>query len=609
MDTERWRRIEELFHAALALDAFSRQKYLDEVCGQDADLRRELESLLAQGTRTKGLLERNRGSDTVETMPPDWNTDLKESLFFRDEGLRGRDSGLPLDLLSQSARRLRILAVLYAFVFFMAAYFPALLFPEQRASLFSDIVSWAPGVVGIAIALVVAALTTNPRISVRAVMLIGLGFEVASSYGIAAAEFLGPDTLDFNARWAGLSWVAVWTLLFTVVVPSSPRRTVIAALASVSSVPAVTGFVIASNTLPGVTLEKYFLAFIFPYVLVVVMAYVGARVIYALGKEVSSARALGAYRLVERLGAGGMGEVWRAQHHLLARPAAIKLVRPDVLGDSHDADRYREFQARLGREAQATAMMRSPHTIELYDFGLAGDGTFYYVMELLDGFDLETLIERFGPIPAERAIHLLMQVCDSLGEAHAEGLIHRDIKPANVYVCRHGRDVDFVKVLDFGMVKSQHEDDDPRARLTAAHAVCGTPAFMAPEQVLGGRSVDGRTDLYAVGCLAYWLITGHRVFKGSAMEILLQHTQAAPERPSTRTELAIPPRLDDLILACLSKNPDDRPASADSLAEGLSSIATGSAWTTRRAQEWWNTHHPRAVHENSRMRIAASGEP
>src|SRR5262245_14291656 len=235
--------------------------------------------------------------------------DFKESLFFRDEGLRGRDSGLPTDLLSQSARRLRILALLYAFVFFMAAYFPAVLFSEHRGHLFSGVILWAPGVISIVLALVVAAVTSNPGISVRVVMLIGLGFEVASSYGIAAAEFLEPNTLDFNARWVGLSWVSVWTLLFTVLVPSSPGRTVMATLASVSSVPVVTGFVILNNTVPGVTPYKFFFGLISPYLLVVMMAYVGARVIYALGKEVTSARALGAYRLVERLGAGGMGEV------------------------------------------------------------------------------------------------------------------------------------------------------------------------------------------------------------------------------------------------------------------------------------------------------------
>ena len=521
-------------------------------------------------------------------------SDFSESLFLRDEGLRGHDSGLPTDVLAQSARRLRILALLYAFVFFMAGYFPALLFSDVRAHLFSSFVRWGPGTISIAVALLVAALTSYSRIPVSVVMVIGLGFEVASSFGIAAAEFLDPSALDFNANWVGLSWVAVWSLLFTIVVPSSPRRTVIASLASVSSVPIVTGFVIANNIMPGVTSAKFFFALIFPYLLVVVMAYVGARVVYALGKEVTRARALGGYRLVQRLGAGGMGEVWRAEHHLLARPAAIKLVRPEFAGTS-DAGRHRQFQERLGREAQATALMRSPHTIEIYDFGVANDGTFYYVMELLDGFDLETLVKRFGPIPAERAIKLLLQVCHSLGEAHGQGLIHRDIKPANVYACRYGREVDFVKVLDFGMVKSQRDSNDAETNLTLANSVCGTPAFMAPEQVLGNRLVDGRADLYAVGCLAYWLVTGKLVFTGqTAMEVLMQHTQAVPVPPSARTEIEVPHLLDDIVLACLAKDPGDRPASADTLAEALASIATGSSWTTRRAREWWDLHHRHA---------------
>src|SRR5262245_6200321 len=288
-----------------------------------------------------------------------------------------------------------------------------------------------------------------------------------------------------------------------------------------------------------------------------------------------------------------MGEVWRAEHHLLARPAAIKLVRPEFVGTS-DGGRHGKLQERLGREAQATALMRSPHTIEIYDFGVANDGTFYYVMELLDGFDLETLVKQFGPIPADRAIKLLIQVCHSLSEAHWQRLIHRDIKPANVYVCRYGREVDFVKVLDFGMVKSQREGDDAETQLTGPDAVCGTPAFMAPEQVLGNRLVDGRTDLYAVGCLAYWLVTGRLVCTGqTTMEVLMQHTQAVPLPPSVRTEMEVPSALDDIVLACLAKDPDNRPSSADTLSEALASIATGSPWTTSRAREWWDLHHRR----------------
>jgi serine/threonine-protein kinase len=514
-----------------------------------------------------------------------------EKLFLRDEGRRVRVSGPPPDLLARSAHRLSILALLYAFVFFMAAFFPALADAEGRAYLLSDVTLSASGAISIVLALLVAGLTRHPRFPLSWVMTIGLGFEVVSSFGIAAAEFSDPTGLDADSR-VGLSWVAVWVLLFTVVVPNPPRRAAAATLASVSSVPIVVGLVVANHPVPGLTPVKFFFGLVFPYLLVAVMAYVGARVMHALGKEVTRAREMGGYRLIECLGSGGMGEVWRAEHHLLARPAAIKLVRSESLGTS-DARRQRELQERFEREAQATAMMRSPHTIELYDFGMANDGTFYYVMELLDGFDLETLVKRFGPVPAERAIRLLTQVCHSLGEAHAKGLIHRDIKPANVYVCRYGREVDFVKVLDFGMVKSQQEGEAAETQLTGDHAVAGTPAFMAPEQVLGRRRVDGRTDLYAVGCLAYWLTTGQLVFAGkTAMEILTQHAQAAPVPPSARTELELPAALDRIILSCLAKNPDDRPASADVLAEALASVSTRESWTPQRAHEWWDRHQP-----------------
>jgi eukaryotic-like serine/threonine-protein kinase len=309
------------------------------------------------------------------------------------------------------------------------------------------------------------------------------------------------------------------------------------------------------------------------------------------GDELERLQELGSYRLVERLGQGGMGEVWRARHHLLARPAAIKLMRPEVLSGS-TPERRSELSARFEREAQATASLRSPHTIELYDFGIAGDGVFYYVMELLDGFNLETLIERFGPLPAERAIHLLTQVCYSLAEAHAEGLIHRDIKPANVYVCRYGREVDFVKVLDFGLVKSRGDDRATELSLSRDHAG-GTPAFMAPEQVLGDKPIDGRADIYAMGCLAYWLVTGQHVFTGrTVIETMLQHTQTKPVPPSQRTELIIPEAFDRVILACLEKNPDDRPATVEALADRLSSIATAGSWTQDLSRQWWDAYHP-----------------
>ena len=501
-------------------------------------------------------------------------------------------SGLPHDLLAQSARRLRIVALLYAFVFFMSDPLGALLFPEERAAFVASPLRSLPSILSIAMALAVAAMASSRRVSVETVLVVGLLFEIVASYGLAAAQFLHPSRWEAAPPWGGLSWVAVWMLSFTVIIPTPPRKALVAALASASSVPVITALVMGIGLTP-IQLPPllFFFQLVLPYLLVVLVAYVGARVVYRLGTEVKRARELGSYQLIERLEQGGMGEVWRAKHRLLARPAAIKLMRHELVGGSSPGRRS-DLQARFEREAQATASLRSPHTVELYDFGIADDGAFYYVMELLDGFTLGTLVERFGPVPAERAIYLLLQVCHSLGEAHAIGLVHRDIKPANVFVCRRGRDADFVKVLDFGLVK-QVAPQPGDVALTALHAAGGTPAFMSPEQVLGDSPVDGRADIYATGCVAYWLVTGELVFTGrTAMETMMLHAHEAPVPPSQRTEIAIPEALDRAILACLAKRPDDRPATADALASMLAAIETSRRWSAEQAREWWDVHHP-----------------
>jgi eukaryotic-like serine/threonine-protein kinase len=500
-------------------------------------------------------------------------------------------TGFPADLLAQSARRLRVGALLYAFVFFVSNPLQAILFSDERIRYTADFTHWGPSALSIGAALLIAALTFNRRIAVERILIGGLVFEVVGSFGIAAAQYLDVTRYATDRPWAGLSWVAIWILGSTIMMPSPPRWALPAALASAMSVPVVVGYVIATQPVPfQVTPLFFFFRIVLPYLLVVLVAYVSAHLVYRLGTELKRARELGSYRLVERLGAGGMGEVWRAEHRLLARPAAIKLIRPETAGGT--PGRQSELLKRFEREAQATSLLRSPHTIELYDFGVADDGAFYYVMELLDGFDLEALVTRFGPVPAERAIHLLKQVCHSLGEAHAQGLIHRDVKPANVYVCRYGRDVDFVKVLDFGLVKSQ---DDGRTLVgaTSTNVVRGTPAFMSPEQILASRPLDGRSDIYAIGCLGYWLLTGQLVFTGrTAMETLMRHTKEEPEPPSARTELGIPDALDRLILACLAKSPDDRPAGADAVIAQLDEIETPSAWTQSRARQWWELNQP-----------------
>lgn len=512
-----------------------------------------------------------------------------------DSGRRTSSWTLPPDLLTEAVGRLRSSALLYALAYFLAAFLPMLLVDERRAILVATPSQWIPRVLSIGVALTLAWLASRREIPARLKLYAALGFEVLGSLGIAVAEYQGITAPirqgNMGSMGFGLSWVAAFVLLFSVVVPMPPRIMLLATSLSVATVP----LVYAAGVALGINLPlnpgEFFFALVFPYLIIIIMAYVGSRIVYRLGAAVREAREMGSYRLIERLGAGGMGEVWRAQHRMLARPAAIKLIRPEVLG-ARDPGTREQLLRRFEREAQATALMCSPHTLALYDFGMADDGTFYYVSELLEGFDLDQLVRQFGPVPAERAVHFLRQICASLAEAHEAGLIHRDIKPANLYACRYGREVDFLKVLDFGLVKRRPVEAGA-GELTVDEGPSGTPAFMSPEQALGEGRVDARSDLYAVGGVAYWLLTGSLVFRGaSPMETMVMQVHREPEPPSHRTELAIPPELESIVLACLAKNPSDRPQTADQLAEQLAAVPLAPEWTDSRARKWWEQHRP-----------------
>jgi serine/threonine-protein kinase len=513
----------------------------------------------------------------------------------RENFLRPRDAvvsatreetrGLSAEILSRSARRLRTLALMYAFTFFMAGFFQDLIFADARAMMFSSVLFWLPGVLAIAMALAVAAVTVYANLPLTTLMNVGLVFLILSNFAIALAEYSHLAHFKGN-EWMGLSWVAVWTPLFTVVIPTRPAKALMATIASVSAVPIVIGWMILSGrTSFQMAPLEFFFRVVFPYILITALAYAGQRVVYALGKEATRAQELGSYRLIERLGKGGMGEVWKASHRLLARPAAIKLLQ-STADDGADAEAMRRFE----REAQVTSQLRSAHTVELWDFGVAGDGRFYYVMELLDGLDLDTLVKRYGPIAAERAIYLLRQVCQSLAEAEAHGLVHRDIKPSNILVCRYGGEHDFIKVLDFGIVKITQARD---AIVTQENILRGTPAFIAPEQVLSRGEIDSRADIYSVGCVAYWLLTGDLVFRGeTAVAVMMHHAHTAPVPVSQRSELPIPAELDRLVLSCLEKDPAKRPQSARELARRLAEIPLATPWTEELAAAWWSRHEP-----------------
>ena len=507
----------------------------------------------------------------------------------------GSKSGLPLSLLQQSSRRLQIVCALAA-ASLVINWLLANWFQGELALEFQTPLQWAPPTIMLSSSLVVLVLARSRWLSPSHVVTVGLVYMVVFSFCIPLSQyynaFLGIDPQDLSGDLVGVSAVAIWMLFFTVLVPSKPRNALIALTLSGSAVPITIALLARYGNAPVLAFGDFTGLFILPYVLVVLMSYIAARIIYRLGTDIRRARELGSYYLLDLIGRGGMGEVWRAKHNMLARPAAIKLIRRDLVGSELGA--VQRALARFEREAQVTASLESPHTVDLYDYGISDDGNFYYVMELLEGVDLESLVSRSGPLAAERVVHILRQACRSLSEAHRRDLVHRDIKPSNIFLCQRAFEHDFVKVLDFGLVKpSSALEPRPEGPVTEAGAVAGTPDFIAPEMAVGDEAIDGRSDIYSLGCVAYWLLTGRRVFeKDTAIATIVAHINADPEAPSTCTELPIPDELDSLVLACLAKDPSDRPGTADVLERALSEIATEKAWTQERAAEWWKLHYP-----------------
>ena len=293
------------------------------------------------------------------------------------------------------------------------------------------------------------------------------------------------------------------------------------------------------------------------------------------------------YTLVRCLGRGGMGEVWLAKHDLLVRPAAVKLIVPEV---RTDPARLASHEARFRREARATARLTSPHTVQIYDFGVSAEGAFYYVMEFLEGYDLFQLVQLEGALPAGRAVHLLTQATYSLEEAHDQGLIHRDVKPSNLFAAQVGPQRDFVKVLDFGLVRLTLEGEESTRQLTRSGFAVGTPATMAPE-LLGEGEASPQSDLYALGCVAYWLLSGRNAFEGKTpMSVLKQHLNAEPQ-PLAPPSGAVPAALDQLVRACLAKDPAARPSSCAELRERLAGLSL-EPWTDAAARAWWRARGP-----------------
>jgi serine/threonine-protein kinase len=312
--------------------------------------------------------------------------------------------------------------------------------------------------------------------------------------------------------------------------------------------------------------------------LVAVGSVFGARAISRLRRQVAEARQLGHYRLGRRIGSGGMGEVYLAEHQLLKRPCALKLIRPDRMGNPRAL-------ARFEREVRLTATLSHPNTVEIYDYGRTEDGTYYYVMEYLPGLSLADLVEQYGPLPPGRAVFLLRQVCGSLREAHAAGLIHRDIKPSNIFAARRGGSDDVAKLFDFGLVLPLARTGAPQ--MTVEGQILGTPLFMSPEQAKGDGELDGRSDIYSLGAVAYYLLTGRPPFdKADGLRLLIAHARD-PVVPPSLVNADIPRDLERIVLRCLAKDVADRFSDAESLERALGECACVGDWDQDRAARWW----------------------
>jgi serine/threonine protein kinase len=501
----------------------------------------------------------------------------------------GRNRDLPDDLLKAASIRLGVMSLLFAAIWVIGSVLghvaDHVLHPENpgwRQFVLTDGVALGSVILSLALFGYTRTGERNPRF----VLDLGLMYMIATAFALALIFHLGG--ISSGDVMPEISWVGAVVLMFAAIVPTTPRKMLLAGLVAASMNPIAMLISKAQGTWDFGPSSRVLLMH-YPDFILVGAAVVISRVVTKLGQQVTKARELGSYQLGELLGRGGMGEVYKAKHRMLARPAAIKLIRTETLGGVGD-ELSRLAVTRFRREAEAAANLRSQHTVELYDFGVTEDGTLYLVMEFLDGMDLETLVRENGPLQAGRVVYILRQVCDSLEEAHARGFVHRDIKPANIHLGIVGLHHDFVKVLDFGLVKEVSSESVGTSMATIpGQMAMGTPAYMAPEMALG-EAIDGRADIYALGCVAYFLLTGQLVFEAEkAFQMIAKHLQSAPVPPSQRTDRPVSAEMERLILKCLAKDPNDRPQSAADLLQALEWIPT-DVWGEQQAQDWWSAH-------------------
>jgi eukaryotic-like serine/threonine-protein kinase len=615
MTPERWRQIGDLFDAAVRIDPTRREVWLRAACGGDDDLRAEVGRLLAQDERADqdGFLtpsgEPGRPPDLTGSWPPRAERGHSRGSEPSDRvGVGSVDDARcfsPKAAIARGSRpssiseppavvraRLRELPIIYILILGMAIFWRHTVLGDDDFTLYK-----LDTVVITALGGIIALLSSRWRVSLAWLKALELGMigMLAGRIAIVQYRLMLTFSLRDDPMMAQLTMknvvllTSILILTYALYVPKSWRRAALvvgplalmpfANLLFLSLVhPEAMGW-LREGWRKSETARLMLLTFDAMILLILaVSSTYGAYAISRLRRQVAEARQLGQYRLKRRLGAGGMGEVYLAEHQLLKRPCALKMIRSECM-------EHATALARFEREVRITATLSHPNTVEIYDYGRTEDGAYYYVMEYLPGLSLNELVERHGPLPPERVVYLLRQVCLALREAHAAGLVHRDIKPSNIFAARRGGMDDVAKLLDFGLVQplaaarapNQSEDGE----------ILGTPMFMSPEQATGGRELDERSDIYSLGAVAYYLLTGRPPFEGDGgIAVLIAHARD-PVVPPSQVRPDIPDDLEHVVLRCLAKAAADRFPNAESVGRALGECACAGDWDEGRAARWW----------------------
>jgi serine/threonine-protein kinase len=618
MTPERWRRIGELFEAAVRIDSAGREAWLLAACGGDDELRTEVGRLLAQHERVHRSAfltpaqaagspsdRAASGSPRVEapSQPPETAGVNGDAPANESGGLAPRraiasekEQQTTSELTDAVRARLRELAAVYILILAASTLWSRGVLGREDAT-----IARVDGTIILALVGLIALLRSRWPIPLASLEALELG-----AVGLLAGRVTFIEyrlILRFSQRGDMMTapmvlknvvlLIAVLILTFGLYVPKTWRRAALVA-GPLALLPFATLSVLAlqhpaamawlwEGWLDSQTPRALLFAFdaLVLAILAVGSAY-GARTIFGLRREVAEARQLGQYRLKRQIGTGGMAEVYLAEHQLLKRPCAVKLIRPGPVTDARALKRFE-------REVRLTAKLSHPNTVEVYDYGRGDDGTYYFVMEYLNGLNLHELVYRHGPLPPGRVVYLLRQVCGSLSEAHAIGLIHRDIKPSNIFAAHPGGLGDVAKLLDFGLVLPAGILSE--ATLSGERQILGTPQYMSPEQAKGGHELDGRSDIYSLGAVAYYLLTGRPPFQADGRTaVLIAHARDPVELPS-RVRPGIPEDLERVALRCLAKPPDQRFPAAEALEQALGSCACTGDWDQGRAARWWQDEY------------------